>query len=472
MAGAIWQYALFFIVVCVLFWVMRKQRKARAWLLVLAGYLFYAHWNILFLVVLLWVSFLDFHLGRHLAKDIPNGRRKILLTVSLVSNLVLLIGIKYFHLLAAGQAAISEWLGFSSSTPEQNLALPIGVFLFLLQSLGYVIDVFRRRSPAIESLPDYLLFVSFFPRLFAGPMLRADQFLIQINKPPSLTADLRGTAIFLAISGLIKKVVFADYLAINLVDKVFDLPQLFSTTEVILAIYGYALQIYCTYSAYTDIALALGIFLGFSMPANFRFPYQAQNLREFWRRWFVTLSQWIRDYLYLPLGGSRPRWRILVYLNLIVVMLAVGLGNGISWPFVVWGLMHGLGLCVTRAFQTIRPGEKPQKAWRRALGIFLTFHFVVITWAVFRAYDLSIVGNIISILGEGIWGAPNLSLPVVIVLVLGVFGMWFPPGLYDQIRGLFLRIPLPLQLALAVLIVLLIFKVSTSAAIPFVYERF
>ncbi len=454
----------------VLFWLLRRSQPARAAVLVLLSFLFFANWSPVFLAILFLVAVADYYLGAALVKPGERSGRRVLLAISVLLNIGLLIAMRYFGLLTTLGNVLLAAVG--AKIPDVVPAPPLGVFLFLLQSLGYTADMYHRRTEPLRSLPDYLVFVSFFPRLFAGPMLTAADFAPHWRETPTMSRERFGMILFLVISGVVKKVVFAEYLALNLVDKVFDLPTLFSTTENLLALYAYAIQLYCELSAYTDLALAAGLLVGLEMPVNFRFPYQATNVREFWRRWFVTLSGWVRNHVYIPLAGPRGQaaWRI--YPALLISMVLVGLANGLTWTFVLWGVLQGLALVVTEAIGRRRSATDVSPAvWRRLIGVFLTFHFMVLTWAIYRSASIETFGNILSLLQEGIWVAPNLTWPVVAVLVAGLAGAWFPSLWFERLRGFFVRLPLPLQLALAAIVFLLVFKVSTAGAIPFVYER-
>jgi len=449
------------------YWLGRKQKIVRSLALVLASYAFFANWNPWFLMPLIFISVLDFCLGQGLFKAEKPGARVFFLLVSLLANFSIFVALKYIGVLAK----IPALFGAPAGDVQLGQALPIGAFLFFMQSVSYTIDVYRKRVEPFINILDYLAFIAFFPRLFAGPLLRAKEFQAQWSETPGLPREYRGLAIFLLISGFVKKTVFADYLAINLVDKVFDLPTLFSTTEVLLAIFGYTIQLYCTLSAYTDIALALGLLLGLRLPANFDFPFQAANLREYWRRWFSSLGLWFRDYVYFSLGGSRAKWRGLAYINLFITMLVAGLWNGLGWTFVIWGLLNGMALALTRAYQQMRKPQAESSLAGTAAGILLTAIFSMLAWAIFRANDLQIVGQLVTILKEGLWKAPNLTLPVIIVLATAAAGMWFPRRLYYKIRELFQRLPLPVQVGAALLAALIIIKISSAGAIPFVYER-
>lgn len=469
------QFAAFFLVAFGAFWLFRKKKIVRSSVLILASYAFFANWNPFFAVALLYVSALDYYLSKHLEKSENQAFRKILLAISLISNLGVIILFKNLATVAGWFDSGPMLLSLVKNTDYSAVPFSIGIALYVFQSLGYTIDVYRKEASSAETLNDYLLYIAFFPRILAGPIVRAKEFLPKLKITPGLDSKQRGLALFLLLSGLVKKTIFADYIGFNVVDKVFDLPLLFSTTEVILAIYAYTIQIYCEFSGYTDLALGLALLLGIQLPGNFDFPLKASNIREFWRKWFTSVSFWFRDYVYISLGGGSAKWAWMVYINLIVTMMLVGLWNGAASTFLIWGLSHGLLLAITRFYHQIRyeKGALPEsKGIGRFIGTFFTFHFVVLTWAVFRATDFEIVSNLITILKAGIWGAPNLTGAVIAVLALGFAGAFLPKKAYMSIRNLFVRLPLPVQAALIFIVLLVVFKVSTAETIPFVYERF
>lgn len=469
------QFAAFFLVVFGAFWLFRKKKIVRSSILILASYAFFANWNPIFGIALLYVSVFDYYLSKLSGKSENPAFRMFLLGISIFSNLGVILLFKNLVTVAGWFDGGPLLLGLVKDTGYSSVPFSIGIALYIFQSLGYSIDVYRKEISSAESLNDYLLFIAFFPRILAGPIVKAREFLPSLKISPGLDRKKRGLALFLILSGLVKKMVFADYLGFNLVDKVFDLPLLFSTIEVILAIYAYTIQIYCEFSGYTDLALGLALFLGMELSGNFDFPLRASNIRDFWRRWFTSVSFWFRDYVYKSLGGGHSRWSWMVYINLIVTMLLVGLWNGAAWTYIAWGASHGLLLAITRFYHQIKhkTGTLPEsKGIGRVVGIFFTFHFVVITWALFRATDFEIVSNLLTILKAGVWHAPNLTAPVIAVLIAGIAGALMPKKVYLLVRDLFTRLPLPVQAALIFIVLLFVFKVSTAETIPFVYERF
>ena len=306
------------------------------------------------LALLLFTIVLDYCLALWIEQASDPLARKALLVASIVSNLGILFFFKYADFVT------QDVLGLEVG--RLDLILPAGISFHTFQSLSYTIDVYRKKLPATRSVVQFATFVLFFPQLVAGPIVRAHDLLPQLETLPALELDKARRGLFLIVVGLFKKIAIADTLAIAIVDRVFDAPEQFSTLEVLAGVYGYALQIYLDFSAYSDIAIGSALVLGITLPENFRTPYRSANLQEFWRRWHISLSTWLRDYLYIPLGGSRGGpWR--TYGNLIVTMLLGGLWHGASWAFIVWGALHGFGLAVTRYFQRVADRDR-FAAWR------------------------------------------------------------------------------------------------------------
>jgi D-alanyl-lipoteichoic acid acyltransferase DltB (MBOAT superfamily) len=312
---------------------------------------------------------------------------------------------------------------------------------------------------------DVAIYLSFFSHLVAGPIVRAREFLPQLASPRDRTRVAVGPGMMLIGVGLVKKVVLADYLARTLVDPVFAVPQSFGTPDVLLASYGYAAQIYCDFSGYTDIAIGLALLLGFVFPQNFDRPYRSLGFREFWRRWHMTLSRFLRDFLYIPLGGNRGgRW--LTYRNLMITMVLGGLWHGAAWTFVLWGAFHGAGLCAEHML-----GERwtRRPAWLRWV---ITFHLIVFGWILFRAQGLGAVGDYLSSLFK--WASPTLwTVPVVAAILIVIGTQLLPPRPLDALRVRIERAnPAALGTALAVVILLVAATVPSQGVPPFIYFRF
>jgi D-alanyl-lipoteichoic acid acyltransferase DltB (MBOAT superfamily) len=292
--------------------------------------------------LLLFTIVLDYFLGIWIENTEEPLARKALLIISVVSNLGILFFFKYADFVTHDVLMLD--------CDRLNLILPAGISFHTFQSLSYTIDVYRKKLPATRSVLRFATFVLFFPQLVAGPIVRAHDLLPQLDKLPALELQKATRGLFLILVGLFKKIALADTLAIAIVDRVFEAPENFSSLEVLTGVYGYALQIYLDFSAYSDIAIGSALVLGMTLPENFRTPYRSANLQEFWRRWHISLSTWLRDYLYIALGGNRgAAWR--TYLNLILTMVLGGLWHGASWAFIVWGGLHGFGLAITRYFQ-------------------------------------------------------------------------------------------------------------------------
>ncbi len=298
--------------------------------------------------LLLFTIVLDYFLGIWIEQSTSEVARRVLVIVSVVSNLGILFFFKYADFVTHDVLMLD--------VDRLNLILPAGISFHTFQSLSYTIDVYRKKLPATRSVIQFATFVLFFPQLVAGPIVRAQDLLPQLDKLPALEMEKATRGLFLILVGLFKKIALADSLAIAIVDRVFETPEHFSSVEVLAGVYGYALQIYLDFSAYSDIAIGSALVLGMTLPENFRTPYRSANLQEFWRRWHISLSTWLRDYLYIALGGNRgAEWR--TYLNLSLTMLLGGLWHGASWAFIVWGGLHGFGLAITRYFQRATAGK-------------------------------------------------------------------------------------------------------------------
>jgi len=380
-------YLIFLAIIFLLYWGFASKRWLRVTVLLAASYYFYALWNPRFLAVLFLISSVDFLTARMVGASERPKLRSTLLAVSLLTDVGALVLFKYFNFFSASFAELLSKFG-RHGTPVflTRLALPLGLSFITFRSLSYVIDVYRRTTKPTSNYFEYLTFVAFFPTVIAGPLVRAKELLPQFNKPATLISEDGGRAIFLIILGLTKKIAMANFLANNLVDRVFDQPQLYSSVETLAAIYAYSLQIYCDFSGYTDIAMGSAMLLGFELPANFNSPYRARSLVDFWRRWHITLSDWLRDYVFVSLGGLRKR-RINLYRNLVLTMLIAGLWHGAAWTFVLWGGLHGLGLSVNHWWEAHRRKgkRKPgQQWWIRLACLVATFNFVSLGWVLFK----------------------------------------------------------------------------------------
>ena len=431
-----------------------------------ANYFFYAKWDLTYLILIPAASTVDYCIGLGLeaSKNVP--LRKFLVTLSIVMNVGILAASKYMPFF------LQNWGHITGRTPPQwSWTLPISLSFYAFQALTYTIDVYRRDAKATNSYLAHLTSVSFFPTILAGPITRVSSLIDQFEKPKKLDAADGSRALFLIGMGLIKKLLIADYLAGNLVNRVFDFPKLYTGAETLLAVYAYSLQIYYDFSGYTDIALGSALLLAIKLPQNFNAPYAAENVADFWRRWHISLSNWLRDYLYFSLPGKRSKWKIVPYINLIITMVIGGLWHGPSWNFVVWGALHGVGLAVVRLWQTYTGSAKATGVWHY-VNIFVTFHFVAFAWVFFRAPDFQSALAILSRIGSLTVSFVNISVPLGFIMVIAALAHYIPKRWYDLGVTTFVRAPFYAQaLALALLVIGLQYVSQTGAA-PFIYTKF
>ncbi len=358
----------------------RRCWRARKLFLLAASYVFYMSWNPFFGLLLAGSTLLDFFLAQRIERAERPGRRRALLAISVIANLGLLGFFKYGNFAAENL----WWLVGAAHPPALDIVLPIGISFYTFETLSYSIDVYRRALPACRSLLDFGLFLSFFPHLVAGPIVRPRAFLPQLARRPVIGGPEVEEALARIATGFVKKVILADGLAAY-VDAVYADPGGYHGLNLLLAIYAYAYQIYFDFSGYTDIAIGLARLFGLRLPENFDRPYLAASPREFWQRWHISLSTWLRDYLYVPLGGNRGA-PARTYLNLMITMVLGGLWHGAAWTFVAWGAYHGLMLAAHRAVAGREAGTPT--AVRVVVQRFATFHLVCLGWVLFRAHTL------------------------------------------------------------------------------------
>lgn len=411
-------FAAFFTVLLLLYtligsWVWRKR------LLLVGSYLFYAAWNPPYVAILAFSTVMDWWLARRLASAEAPATRKLLLLTSVGANLGLLGFFKYGTFVLANFQALLANIGIVYVPPEFSIILPVGISFYTFASLSYTVDVYRREIRADASLSDYALFVSFFPHLVAGPIVRARLFLPQLQTPRSASKDQLGWGMALLVIGLFAKVVMADGLLAPVVNQVYAAPGNFSALDTWLAIFAFSGQIFYDFSGYSTCAIGIALCFGFEFPDNFRYPYAARSFSDFWRRWHISLSTWLRDYLYIPLGGNRGNlWQ--VQRNLFLTMLIGGLWHGASWLFVLWGALHGLYLALERTFRNPQ-GKGGEPSWLAGLGVFVV---ISLTWIPFRAPDVaSATGMLQSLLQLGL--PSKLDRFEALLAAFAVLGMLF-----------------------------------------------
>ncbi|HET6861949.1 MAG TPA: MBOAT family protein [Pyrinomonadaceae bacterium] len=467
------KYWIFLTLVFFGYWTVARSRRASVIFLLVASYYFYALWNIKFVPLLLLISTIDFLTARFIAGSNRARIRKVLLSVSIASDIGTLFIFKYFNFFSG---SINHLLGQlhlqTRSVLIQDLVIPLGLSFVTFRSLSYVIDVYRKTTPATDRYLDYLAFVSFFPTLIAGPVVRARELLPQLGRY-NFESKQALDGIFFILLGLVKKVAIADVLASNLVDRVFDQPQLYSSVETLAAIYGYALQIYCDFSGYSDIAIGSALLLGIKLPENFYSPYRAQNLREFWKRWHITLSTWLFDYVYISIGGLRKR-RFNLYRNLVLTFLVGGLWHGAAWTFLVWGGLHGVGLSINHWWNSFRKQSSStttRSRWRKAVCVLATFHFVCLTWVVFRAENLQQVLEVLQRLTAFQFSVGNLPASLALLLMVAYLSHWLPVRLFVAIKEGWNWLPSPAQAVVVLSTAFGLYYVS-GAEVQFIYGNF
>src|ERR1044071_3758476 len=375
----------FFLAVFAVYWSLGKNNSRKIWLLI-CSYIFYAAWNWKFVFLLMASSALDYFVGIMLARTESPRKRRGWLILSLGANLGTLAFFKYFNFFVTSAASLLGWLGLPASAHTLNIVIPVGVSFYTFHSMSYTIDVYHRKMRAVSSLLDVACFIGFFPPMVAGPIVRARAFLPQLQSLRKFSdVDVRG-ALVLFLSGFIKKACIADGVA-PFADRYFAAPWNFTAASAWVGVLSYAIQIYCDFSGYTDMAIACARLLGYELPINFNFPYFARNISDFWHRWHISLSSWLRDYLYIPLGGNRgPRW--FVYRNIMLTMLLGGLWHGGGWTFVIWGGLHGAALVIQREWVRLTAHWPRADKVMRRLGWPLTTYWVCVAWIFFRAVDL------------------------------------------------------------------------------------
>ena len=374
----------FFLCVVTLMAVFRNNHEARKIVLVAASYFFYAMWNWRFCFLLAFSSSVSYVAGRLIGQARQEGTRRLVKTVAITVHLLVLGVFKYFDFFVGSANHALHQLGFTAEIPFVEILLPVGISFFTFHGISYVMDVYRGDVAVCRRPSDMFLYLAFFPQLVAGPIVRAAKFLPQLDaREPAPVAVPR--AVILIAGGLLKKTVLANYLATDLVEPIFADPGHATSLDLLLALYGYAAQIYCDFSAYSDMAIGLAALLGYQFPENFNQPYRATSFQDFWRRWHISLSSWLRDYLYIPLGGSRGGG-LATTRNLFLTMVLGGLWHGAALKFLAWGALHGAFLIVERWLKPITSRLPDTRSLRIAAGV-LVFHLVCLAWLFFRADD-------------------------------------------------------------------------------------
>ncbi|CAN5136992.1 MBOAT family protein [soil metagenome] len=465
-------FGVFFLFVYFTSWSLDRENGKRKLFLLLASWFFYAQWDWRFVGLLIGSAIMNWGVAALIGRQpvAEDGRRLHagwLVGLGVAANLLVLGFFKYYGFFAVQMGELLGRFGWERDLPLLQIVLPIGISFFTFQGISYVVDVKRGKTPVARSLLDVMLLMSFFPHLVAGPIVRASDLLPQFERTPRLTREMAVHGLLLIVWGLFKKTVIASELSTRLVDPVFFDPSAYGGLDIAAAVYGYAVQIYCDFSAYSDMAIGVAALLGYSFPRNFDQPYRASSMQAFWRRWHISLSSWLRDYLYVPLGGGR-RGVFLSCVNVMITMLLGGLWHGAAWTFVAWGGLHGGAQVVERLGKKAFAGRSVVPSW---LAVLITFHVVCLGWVLFRAEDFGMAVAVLQ--GLGRFGPALMVTPFVLTLIVGGLAMhWLPPR---AIEGMAERLKPAPSLTIGVLLALAILMVEAmrpDGVAPFIYFQF
>ena len=479
----------FYFVVLLIYSGIYRQRAVRNAFLFGASLFFYWKTSGLFFMILVFSTFSDYYLGNLIHHARKRGCKKFGVAMSVVINLFMLSYFKYTYLFVDTVNALFNldlevvnhlalWSNRLAGThfDVSMILLPVGISFYTFQTISYTVDIYRGKVDPAKHILDFGFYVSFFPQLVAGPIVRASEFMPQLYKRYSLSMQEFGYALFMILKGLFKKMFIGDYIALNFVDRVFANPTGFSGFENLSALFGYSLQVYVDFSGYTDIAIGVALLLGFRLPKNFNSPYKATSVGNFWKRWHISLSSWLKDYLYIPLGGNR-KGRIMTDVNLMITMLLGGLWHGASWQFVVWGGLNGLGLVVYKLWKRISPYEKSNHWAVRFWKIFNTFLFITFTRIWFRSESMEKANQLIHQVLHEFNGAiiPSVlwSYRLVFgVMALGYFTHWVPERWKLALLNGFIRTPIWAKVLIAVGVIFIIYQSWSADLQPFIYFQF
>ena len=455
---------------------LRNATRLRILYVIAFSLYFYYKSSGWYLLLLIFTAVSDFLIAKAIWAARERRAKQRWAALSVVLNLGMLGYFKYTNFLVD----IANSMFGQGFMQFQNIFLPVGISFFVFQSMSYTIDVCRGQLRPLDSWFDYLFYLSFFPQLVAGPIVRARDFIPQIRRQPLVTKTMFGSGLFLILTGLFKKAVISDYISLNFVDRVFDEPLLYSGFECLSAVLGYAMQIYCDFSGYSDMAIGIALLLGFRFPRNFDSPYKSATITEFWRRWHISLSTWLRDYLYISLGGNR-RGRVRTYVNLLLTMLLGGLWHGAAVRFVLWGALHGTALALHKAWLSIVPGAKVFGAdmpwWRRVPATVITFTVVCFGWLMFRAENMQTVQLMLLQIR---YNFNTAIIPQVIAGYSSVFGLivlgyvlhFSSAGAADALRRRLVKASFTTQVVVAAIVIWCVMQMKSADIQPFIYFQF
>jgi alginate O-acetyltransferase complex protein AlgI len=447
------------------------QHKMRWRILFIVAFSIYFYYKSsgFYFLLLLYTSALAHYISLFIYTCPHRGKKKMALIGSLIFYLGILAYFKYTNFF------IDLYNSFGNKHIQfETLFIPLGISFYTFELISYTVDVYKQKIKPVKSLLDFCFYVSFFPHLVAGPIVRPAELIPQIYKKLSIEKNDIGQGLFLILSGLVKKAIISDYISSNFVDRIFDNPGLFSGIENLLAVYGYSLQIYCDFSGYSDMAIGIALLIGYKLPVNFNAPYRSASLTEFWRRWHISLSSWLRDYLYIPLGGNRVG-PFRQYFNLFITMVLGGLWHGASLKFMLWGALHGAGLALEKGFNAIfKPAKNRLFTF---FGILFTFNFVSFCWIFFRAASFETGMTVLHQIGTSF--NSNLLWPVLkgykIVFIMSAIGFALhivPQRIDFKLAGLLTKTPFYVKALLLASVIWLVIQTKSAGIQPFIYFQF
>ncbi|MCD4833528.1 MAG: MBOAT family protein [Bacteroidales bacterium] len=486
----------FYALLLVIYSVIYKKNPLRNAYLFFISLFFYYKSGGYFFTLLIFSTIADFTLGQLIYSAKTSLKKKLFVATSIIINLSLLAYFKYtyfftdiinttFHSDFEVINHLASWTNSltGSSFNVSRIILPVGISFYTFQTISYTVDVYRGKLKPVKNIIDFGFYVSFFPQLVAGPIVRAAEFIPQLYQKFKLSKREFGHAVFLILNGLVKKMLISDYISINFVDRIFESPLSFTGFENLMAVYGYSIQIYCDFSGYTDIAIGVALLLGFRLPVNFNSPYKAINITDFWRRWHISLSSWLRDYLYIPLGGNK-KGKVKMYVNIMITMLLGGLWHGASMRFIIWGGIHGIGLVIQKLWVKMNlslskyyTSRSSKNIFFRFVSVFTTFHLVTFAWIFFRAENMeNALGMIKQITGnfqlELIPVMVSSYYKIFFIIILGFTIHWLPSSFKENYRGWFIKSHIIIKVLLAVIVIFILYQAKSAEIQPFIYFQF
>jgi len=490
------EFLTFFAFILIFNWFLKRWPLTWRLFLLFSSYFFYSVWDIRFLLILAAVSFFNFFSAQAIYKSI--FRKKILLSLAVIFNLSVLIVFKYYDFFRLSTELFFEKIGLPFHPPLLQIILPLGLSFYIFRVISYNADVYLKKIKPSLSVLDFFVYVAFFPQLFSGPIMRAGDFLVQLKNGGAKRINDFYEYLTLFLVGLFKKLLISSYLVLSITNDVFAVPENHSSLMIILAVLAYSLVIYFDFSGYSDMAIGLAGLMGFRSPLNFDTPYLSLSLRDFWRRWHITLSSWIRDYVYIPLGGNR-KGNIRKYLNLLIAMVLIGLWHGAAIHFIIWGGIHGIGLTINHYYQAhkdkkktifsnfypvnqealllrarIKGVYKPFKrnVFKNFLCWLTTFSFVSFSWIFFRSESTENALNLIRSIFNSEKSIEPLKIYIILIIIIGFLFFLFEEKIVQALVNFQYKLPLIFWFMFIVLSTILLFKLSPDIIPPFIYFSF